>query len=1137
MKKKRWNPICDSGWKKIFLIMRITVFILFASLLQVSASVYSQQTKLNLKTEKVSVIEILKLIEEQSDFHFLYRSDYLSEVPDVSVDLKDSKLEDVLNKIILPYGFKYEIEDNTVIIKKVAPSLAPNPADQKKGITGTVKDSKGQPLSGVSVVVKGTTTGTVTDNDGKFTLTVAVDAKTLAFSFVGMTSQEIAFGNKASINVSMHEESVGLEEIVSIGYGTQKKATATGAISSVKGEELVQAPTPNLSNSFAGRFPGLTAITSSGEPGNDDAVLRIRGVGTTGDASALVVIDGIAGRPLGRIDANDIESVTILKDASAAIYGAQAANGVILITTKRGKIGKQRITINMNAGETQSTVLPQMANSVQYANMVNEINGYSGNPLTYSAADITKFGNGTDLWGHPNTNWYKAVLKPWSNQNNQNVTFSGGNEKTKLMISFGAKYQDAIYRRSSTNFSQYNFRSNIDSKLTNEISISIDFAGRQENRNNTAINSANIFEYLLRGKPTMNAFWPNGQPGPDIENGMNPAVIATDVPGYNKDTWNVLESNFKLNINIPWIKGLNVTANGSYDAQIELNKLWQKPWSLYVWDGVTMNSTNGLPLLIESQRGPTSANLNEATQNMHTITYNAIINYENRFDSHAIKVMIGNERSSFLNNSFSAFRTNYQSTILDQLFAGGNVGQTNTGQATQTARVSYFGRADYSYKDKYLLEFVCRYDGSNNFAPSRQFGFFPGISTGWRMSEEKFWKENLSFINYFKLRGSLGKTGNDRINPYQYLANYTYTPASNATFPATYIFGSQVQNPLLQQQYIPNVNVTWETSVKRNMGFDAQLLNNRLGIEFDYFRYNRSNILWQANATVPGSTGITAQLPAENMAKVSNKGYEGIISYKDKINNFSYNVSINGSYAKNRIDYIDEPGGIPGYQTITGKSLPSDVYNFQYSLYYQAIGIYKDQAQIDATPHWAGAKPGDIIFKDVNGDGVIDGKDMVRTNYNNVPKFTGGLNIELKYKQFDLSLLFQGASGAKQYFLPYSGLLGNFPKDFADNRWTPTHTDASYPRAFNMSEYWWTNRNTFFLHSTDYLRMKNLVIGYTTPNKFDKLIGAETIRIYISALNLFTLTKFKDFDPEMAIERGLNYPLQRVLNGGITITF
>jgi len=1125
--------------KKILLSMKMTAILVLITCLQVSARVNSQSITYRAKNAKLE--DAFSVIKKQTGYVFFYSYSLLDKAKPINVDVKNASLKEMLDLCFKDQPFNYEIKEKTIVItakpepvKEIQPTdLFPPPTPPTIEIKGTVSDSAGQPLKGASIKLKGTNLGTTSDDKGNFLLKIPEKGGVLEISYIGYEVKELKVSKSATIAVALKTKETKLDDIIVVGYGTQKKVTSTGAISSVKGEDIVKTPTPNVTNSLVGRFSGLTAVTSSGEPGNDDALLRIRGVNTLGDASALIVIDGIAGRPLGRLDANDIESVTILKDASAAIYGAQAANGVVLITTRRGKSGKLNVTFNLNQGITQATVLPKMANAAQYATMINEIDGYTGTATTYTPADITLFGNGTDPWGHPNTDWFKEVLKPWSNQTAENVTISGGNEKTRFLVSLGGKYQDAIYQRSSTNYSQFNFKSNIDTKLTNDISLAFDVVGRQENRNNLspAVGSGNLFEYTLRGKPTMNAFWPNGMPGPDIENGMNPAVVETDIAGYTKDVWNIFQSNVKLNINIPWVKGLSITANASYDAQFELYKGFQKPWSLYVWDGVSKDPVTGLPLLVESVRGPSTPNLTESTQNMHTITTNALINYERKFKAHTIKVLVGNERGSFLNNSFGAYRTNYQSSILDQLFAGGNVGQTNTGQATQTARVSYFGRVNYNFSEKYLLEFVWRYDGSNNFAPGKQFGFFPGVSAGWRISEEKFWKDNLSFINNFKIRGSLGKTGNDRISPYQYLANYAYNTSQ------TYILGNQVQNPLLSQTYIPNVNVTWETAIQRNIGFESQFLNNKLGVEFDYFKYNRSDILWQASGTVPGSTGITSQLPAENIAKVSNKGFEIVLSYKDKIKDFSYNISVNGSYAKNKVDYIDEPAGVPAYQTITGKSLPSDIYNFQYSLYYQATGVFKDQAQINATPHWAGAQPGDLIFKDVNGDGVIDGRDQVRSDKNNIPTFTGGLNIELKYKQFDFSLLFQGAEGAVHYNGPYAGLVGNFLKDFADNRWTPTNTSASYPKAYNNSEYWTNYRNTFFLHSSDYVRLKNIVIGYSTSAKFNKLIKAQSLRFYVSALNLFTLTKLKNFDPEITDERGYSYPLQRVINGGITLNF
>ena len=1148
-------------WKhKLLFVMRLTFSIcLFCVLQSFAIGTFSQNARLSINQKNISVESALQLIEDKTDFYFMYSALVVDVRRTVNIEVTNKLVPEILDDIFKGTDIGYKIDGRLIALSKNGEAT---PAvQQQKSVSGKVTDSSGFPLPGVSIVVKGTSNGIIADVNGAYTLANVPAKAILQFSFVGMKTQEIVVANKTIINVTLVDEAVSLDEVVAVGYGIQKKATTTGSISSVKGEKMLQSPTSNLSNSFAGRFAGVTTVSSSGEPGNDGTTIRIRGANTTGNQSALTVIDGIADRNLNSIDANDIESVTILKDASAAIYGARGANGVILVTTKRGKIGKPKITFNLNQGATQATVLPKMANSVQYATMVNEINSYYGNPATFSPSDIAQFGNGTDPWGHPNTNWYKSVIKPWTNQSSQNMTISGGNENTKFNVSLGARNQDAIYKRSSTGYSQYNFRSNIDTKITNNVNVAFDVAGREEIRNNlapvnsgvvdefnSAVGAGDIFEYLLRGKPTMNAFWPNGLPGPDIENGMNAAVVATDVAGYDKDVLDVFESNLKVKINIPWVKGLSVTGNVAVDAQFDSRKVWRKPWYLYNWDGKTLDTSTNLPLLVESQKGPATANLKEASQKLRTITTNALINYDHQFGVHSLGVLAGYERSSSSVRRLSAYRTNYQSTILDQIFAGGNVGSTNYGDEGSSlagywspyARVSYFGRINYSYDEKYLLEFVCRYDGSTIFAPGHQFGFFPGFSAGWRISEEEFWKDNLPFINYFKIRGSYGTTGSDRILNYQYLANYGYTRAqSSSALLAAYILGDQLlQNPLLQQTVVPNPDVTWETAVQKNIGFESQLLNNKLGVEFDYFSYKRSDILLQRNGTVPGSTGITTQLPDMNMGKTSNRGFEVVLSYNDKIKDLIYNISLNGSYSKSKVDYIDEViKDIPSYQIITGKSIPNNIRQPYYDLYYQAIGIYKDQAQIDATPHWAGARPGDIIFEDVNNDKKIDDNDKVRNEYSNIPRFTGGINFDLKYKQFDLSLLFQGAAGAKQYYLPYSGLLGNFPKDFADNRWTASNTNASYPRAFNLSEYWYLQRNTFFLHNTDYLRLRNLVIGYTAPAKINKLIRAESIRFYVSANNLLTFTKFKNFDPEMNNERGRGYPVQRVINGGITLTF
>jgi TonB-linked SusC/RagA family outer membrane protein len=493
--------------------------------------------------------------------------------------------------------------------------------------------------------------------------------------------------------------------------------------------------------------------------------------------------------------------------------------------------------------------------------------------------------------------------------------------------------------------------------------------------------------------------------------------------------------------------------------------------------------------------------------------------------------MAGFERRFGNEDKFNAFRKNYISSAVDQLFAGAtDQYMSNSGSANQNAYQSYFGRVNYDLSKKYMAEFVWRYDGSYMFPTTKQFGFFPGISAGWRVSEENFWKDNLAVINDFKLRGSWGQTGNDRIDEYQYLATYGYVDNRS------YVFGSS-DAKLLNETKIPNPNVTWEIANQANIGFDALTLNNKLSFSFDYFNNLRTQILIKRNASIPNSTGLT--LPPENIGKVRNAGVEAAIGYHNNVGDFQYDLSVNGSYSKNEVLFWDETPGKPVYQQNTGKPMPTynaDNKTFNEDLYYQAIGIFKDKAQIDATPHWAGAQPGDVIFEDVNKDGKIDGLDRVRNLKNDLPRFVGGFNASLRYKQFDLTMLVQAAMGAVQYVRAESGEIGNYYKDFADNRWTPENINASYPRTFNRDEeYWGSQANTFWLRSTDYIRLKNLEIGYSLPMTVSKSIGIENLRFYMNGTNLLTIDKAKIIDPE--VTGGTSYAPQRIITAGLTLTF
>ncbi|TKK72074.1 TonB-dependent receptor [Ilyomonas limi] len=1005
---------------------------------------------------------------------------------------------------------------------------------QEKNITGTVQDEKGQPVSGASVMVKGTSTGTTTDATGKFSIQ-ARDNATLTISYVGYTTLEVDVNGRATVDIKLGAASQDLNEVVVIGYGTQKKATLTGSIATVSGNEVRKSPAPNVSNSLVGRLPGLVVVSRTGEPGNDGSLLRIRGVNTLGDNAPLVIVDGIQNRGLDRIDPANIESITVLKDASAAIYGSEAANGVILVTTKRGKSGKPQIQIDLRQGWNQPTVLPKMADAASYAEMINEIKLYQNQPAKYTEEDIQKFRDGSDPWGHPNTDWFDAVIKPWSPQNYANISLSGGTDRVKYYVSGGTTYQDGIFYNSANYYKQVNFRSNLDAAISDNIHLNVDVSGGQYNAHypGTGIggDALNTWWALNRQYPYLPAYWPNGLPGPDVEYGQNPVLTTTDATGYLQDKTLALQTNVKLDITIPWIKGLSVTGLASYDRSVLNHKQFEKPWYVYTWDGVTRDE-NDIPVLVKGQRGVSDARLWQGFTDGNSSTLRALINYQTSIkDKHNIKVLLGTERISGKSMNFSAFRRYFTSTAIDEMFAGGNLLKDNGGYASQDARLSYFGRVNYDFEGKYLAEFVFREDGSYVFPPGSQYGFFPGISLGWRISEEKFWKQHIAFINDMKIRGSWGQTGNDRIAPYQFAANFAYN--------GTYTFNQNVVFNTSAQVRTPNPNITWEVANQSNIGFDARMFSGKLSVSADYFYNVRSNILWWKNASVPGSAGLS--LPQQNFAKVSNKGFEYQVGYNSKIGNLIYTISVNGSYAQNKILDWDETPGIPDYQRTTGHPMNAH-------LYYQAIGIFRDQTAVDKYPHWDGAQPGDIIFKDVNEDGKIDGLDRIRDDKTDIPTFTGGVGISLEYKNFDASILIQGAAGAERAYTEFSGEAGNFRMENVTGRWTPDNIDAKKPRAWNRtSQYWmadgWPN-NTYWVRNSNYMRLKNAEIGYSLPQNLIKRIGLTGCRVYASGLNLVTLTGLKDFDPESPNTapgsiwvNSQVYPLNKTISFGLTVTF
>ncbi|MDA3928339.1 MAG: TonB-dependent receptor [Prolixibacteraceae bacterium] len=1002
---------------------------------------------------------------------------------------------------------------------------------QQFTVSGTVVAEDAMPLPGVNIIEKGTSNGTTTDFDGRFTLKLNSGSEILLVSFIGYLPQEIAVASQSNLTIHLKPDVEALDEVVVVGYGTQKKATLTGSVASVKGGELKKSPAINFSNTLSGRIPGVVAYNRSGEPGYDGATIRIRGINTLGDNAPLIVVDGIAGRNLGSLDPNDIENISVLKDASAAIYGAQAANGVILITTKRGKAGKPKAQVNYNYGFTTPTIIPPMADAATYATMLNEVDLYDKKKPRFTDEEIQKFRDGSDPWSYPNTDWFGDVFRSYTPQTSFNGTINGGTEKLSYFLSLGGRYQDGIYEKSATNYQQYNFRTNIDCQISDNIRFGFDVSGRNEIRNYPTRGSGDIFRMLMRGKPTENAFWPTGEVGPDIEYGNNPAIITTDETGFDLDNWYILESKLSLDVKFPAIKGLGFQMNAAYDKSLRNRKRFSTPWYLYTWDGVTYDDS-GTPLLQRGRRGFEKPELFQEMNDNQNYTINALLKYDFQFaDHHNFSLLLGSERNEGNYQWFNASRMHYDSDIIAELFAGGNEDKDNNGGSSESARLNYFGRLNYNFSEKYLIEFVFRYDGSYNFPKDKRFGFFPGVSMGWRISEENFWKDNLSVINHFKIRGSWGQTGNDRINAYQFMSNYEY-----ATFSGTTRWLGMGQTGvlnMLQEGVLGNPSITWEVANQSNIGFDAELWNGKISMEGDYFYYHRSNILLPKSQSTPNTAGIEGKLPDENIGETENKGFDFQLTYRDKIGEFHYSVSINGGQQKNKILFWDEQPGAPEYQLSTGHPIDS-----RNNLYYLTDGIYNDSTELVDDIKWSRAQLGDVVFQDVNGDSIINGLDRVRLDKNTIPTFTGGVNINMSYRNFDLTILLQGAAGAHRYINTESGDIGNYLQESADDRWTVDNPNATNPRTWNRSdEYWKNNDNTFFLQSTDYIRLKNLEFGYTMPNSIMRKLNMQGLRIYFSGLNLITLDKLKSFDPESDSASGNYYPLSKTFNFGLTLTF
>lgn len=996
---------------------------------------------------------------------------------------------------------------------------------QRWSVSGKVTDPAGVPMPGVSVLLKGSTVATLSDGNGSYTLSIPEKSSILVFSYIGSKTKEVVVSKAGVYNVTMEDAANDLNELVVVGYGSQRKSSVTGSISTLNDKELLQSPVGDLSNALAGRVPGVITKQPAGEPGADAAQIYIRGNATFGNATMepLFVIDGIVRsfRDFSQMDANEIESVNVLKDASsAAIFGVKGANGVVLVTTKRGKIGKVSASYTMNYGVSQVTRLPKNLGSYEYAVLFNEakLNDNPNATPEFSLERLDGFRSGSDPELYPNTNWMDLVLGGTAPRMQHNVSLSGGTEKVKYFTSLGYLNEDGLYK--SLNYKRYNVRSNLDIQVTNTTRFSVDLSGRMENRQ--APPSGGIFEHTLRNPPIYLAKYADGRlasPG----SYPNPLAMISEESGYNRTSSNYLLSNFQLVQDIPGVKGLSVKGVMAFDRNFSYNKTWNAWVPLYVKnaDGTFESSA------------PSKSSLSKEFGEGQALEFQAHLNYENRFGKHGISALALFLQKENQNSGLRGARNSYTSSALELINFGPAENEVLTDLEDKTGLRSAAVRVNYDYDNKYFIQGSLRRDESENFAPGKRTGYFPAVSAGWLVTAEDFMK-GVKAIDYLKIRGSFGQLGSDRIpSRFGYYNRYDLVPNN-------YPFGGTLSNGLMPGA-VANANVTWETSTKTDIGFETKFLNNLIGVDFTYFNEERKNILATRSLSVPLSFG--ANLPTENIGKVRNRGVELVLSHNNRLsNNWSYFLSGNLTYAKNKIIEAAEASNVPPGKKITGRPNGG-----QYG--YKAIGIFKDMDDYNNSPKtsafMSSTGPGDIKYQDISGpngvpDGIIDDFDVTYLGGGSLPEIMYGISGGVNYKGFEVSFLLQGAARSQQMLTQNSAWAfynsGTVTEEWLD-RWTPENTNASLPRLglnANGNNY---VTSSFWLKNASYLRLKNVEVAYTFKNEFLAKLKLTGVRVYANGQNLFTITDMKNVDPENTSSLGWYYPQQKIFNFGLNVQF
>jgi TonB-linked SusC/RagA family outer membrane protein len=1001
-------------------------------------------------------------------------------------------------------------------------------AQDGQRVSGKVTNASGEQISGVTIKVKNKETTTVSDETGNYNIIVPSLNETLVFSSVGFSTSEVPINGRSVINLQLEVLSQALEDVVVVGYGTQKKATVTGSISSVDGSKLSQAPNSNLSNSLVGRVTGVTGVNPNGSPGSGSTI-SIRGIGTMNNNSPLIVVDGIVRGGFYQFDPNEIASLTVLKDASAAIYGARAANGVILVTTKQGSTGKPVITYSADFGVQQPTYYPKLMNGYQYATIKNQalLNmGFDPSNPTQSGKFYTEQQIADLKSGKTGVNWYDATFKKNPIITHHNLNLNGGSDAVKYFVSLGYVNQDGMYENS--NFKRYNFRSNLSAKVSKNLSVNLGLDGRQENYGKSGFEESLIFSQTARAVPTHPLiYWPDGKPY--NTQGEHPVEMVKS-SGYQRTTNNSFQGTVSANWLLPFITpGLSLSGNASWGKDYNFSKNFNVPYTMYDEDG--QGNVTGSKVV-----GPSGSKttLTESYNQNYSSLYNISLNYDRTFGNHNVKGLVLYEQSESEGDYFSGQKADFLSNIKDEMFASGTANQTLTGNGNLwDARQSVVGRVNYDYKRKYLLEGSFRYDGSFIFPKDTRFGFFPSISAGWNISEEPFIKNNPSFtfIDNLKIRVSKGLLGNDRVNAFQYEDSYSIVSGIGPIF-------STGPASLINYGVYPNPSITWEKTDISNIGLDGILWNGLLGFEMDYFNKQTRDILWAQVLSVPATFGRS--LPKVNYAEMQVKGFELKLTHRNNVGKFRYDVGTQLSYAVNKVTRIDDPVGTPDYNKQLGKPLG-------FRVGYQSLGIFQTDAEAQS---WMGgkefgvvAKAGDIKYADMNKDGQINSSDqVVISKYNGTPRIIFGMDFSAEWKNFNLTFLIQGGAQNNILLAGVGRVIQETNNIFTylNDSWSPNNKDAQFPLAWVQSRPINDQNSSVWLKESSYARLKSLQIGYSLNQQWLKPVGIKQLRVYVSGFNLFTVSQQNLFDPESTHTNytgsGAYYPQQRILNVGVNLT-